>query len=257
MITFLFNRLLNFLFFFGAIFFVSCRTTEEIANRSSAEEIISAIQQQSPSISTMNAEGILTVENEEHSFNLSFELQYKNNDSLLLTLFGPFGISAGILQLTRDSFQLYNAIENRLIIASVHDKALETLLHFSADFPTILKLFFDENLSGTQPNIVTLSTTQDEITLSLVHNNSTEKFWFNNNEQAIVRFEKFNSANEILLKKTMKRFSSIKEKRFPNWIRTYFPQEHRTITISYNSLELNNTVQCSFTVPRNTEIIRR
>jgi hypothetical protein len=201
----------------------------------------------------MNAEGTMTMENEENSFNLSFELTYKNNDSMLLKLFGPFGISVGVLQLTRDSFQLYNAQEKRLIVASLHDKAFEALLHFSADFPTILKIFFDENFSEPQSNMLTLSTNEDEIVLS----HSTEKFWFDNVEQTIERYEKRNDANEILLEKTMKRFSFINETRFPFWIRTAFPKENRTITISYSNVEFDNPVQCSLTVPKNVEIIRR
>jgi len=88
----------------------------------------------------------MTIENEEQSFNLSFGLNYKNTDSLLLKMYGPFGISAGVLQVTRDSFQFYNALENRLIIASLHNKDFETLLHFSGDFNTIKKIFFEENL---------------------------------------------------------------------------------------------------------------
>ncbi|MBS4028248.1 MAG: DUF4292 domain-containing protein [Ignavibacteriales bacterium] len=235
----------------------SCRTTKEITKNFSREEIISSVQENAPSISTMRAKGTMTVENEEESFNLSFELEYKNDDSLLLRLYGPFGISAGILQLTRDSFQLFNAIDNRLIIASLHDKAFETLLHFSADFSTIQKIFFDENLNEVTSKNIELSNENDEIFLASRMNNGTEKFWFNTEEQTIERYQKLNPSNEPMFEKKLKRFSSINEKRFPYWIRSSFPKENRMITISYSDVELNVFVLCSFTIPKSAEIIRR
>ena len=43
----------------------------------------------------------------------------------------------------------------------------------------------------------------------------------------------------------------------PRLLRLIFPQEHRSVTISYNDVKLNEPVVCAFIPPKHAEVIRR
>ena len=220
------------------------------------EEILLTVQRQSLIPKTMSANGTITVETEQESYSGSFELSYDNRDSLLIRLFGPFGISVCALQITRDSFYLYNAFDSRVVIASLQDKAMETLLHFSGDFETIWKIFSSEHILFHKGDSLSVND-EGEIVLTTTNIQSPKKFWLNISSETLERCSEYSDEKRERLSKVMKRYTSIGEKKFPFWIRSSFPQQNRIITVSYDNIEFDKVVSCFLSIPKNTEVIHR
>ena len=238
------------------IVLLSCSPSKHLTKNFSLPEILSSLEKKSPEVSTLHGKGSIAIESETESFSGTFEVSIKHSDSLLLRLFGPFGIPGGTLLLTRDSFFLYNVMENRVVISSIHNDAVETLLHFSGDFETFAQLFSHETPTELNEHCL-LSLQENNILLSQTNGNELASFLYNTEEENISRYQRSSSNNEIIWEKQFDDFQNVNERSFAFWIRTSFPQEHRSLTISYSTVDFNQEVRCSFSFPKSVEIIRR
>ena len=83
-------------------------------------ELLDHIQNEQNKVSTLKAGCRISVDSEEFSGNFFAKVFYIKNDSLLLSVTGPFGIQGGTLFLGKERFIFYNQFSDELITRNVN-----------------------------------------------------------------------------------------------------------------------------------------
>jgi outer membrane lipoprotein-sorting protein len=96
------------------------------------------IQQQ---LESLSADGTIRIETPSFSQSGEFQLALRKPDTVQITVEGPFGIRVAQALITRESFQAYSALENKLYVAKTNPENLRKALRLDLEFDDILALF--------------------------------------------------------------------------------------------------------------------
>jgi hypothetical protein len=79
----------------------------------SFNELLDYIQAEENRLNTLEASCRISVDSEEFSGNFFANVYYIKEDSLLISVSGPFGVSAGTLFIGKERFIFYNQMTNK------------------------------------------------------------------------------------------------------------------------------------------------
>jgi outer membrane lipoprotein-sorting protein len=235
----------------------SCATnTSTFTNRSvSSAEVHEVVRANQARVQTATGEGTISIETPTMAQSGSFVLTLRKPDSLLVNLQGPFGIKVGSALLTRDSFQFYNSLENRLYIGQTTPNNLAKVLRVRIGFDDLLHLFmggiFQEkdlrapDQAGVEDNQFTyLYKTGDE----------SHKYYIDPHTLLITKIQYLDGQGKLLYEQRFVNFQSIDNILVPFIIRILQPTERRMVSVAYSDLNLNETnLQFSFSYPQNAK----
>lgn len=236
----------------SGVFIVSCAPSKSLSSLQllSAEDILHRVEERNRSITSLEAEGTLTIETPENSGSASFELQWKRPDSLWMEFTGPFGISLGRLQLSRERFVSYNTAENLRMSGRPDAKALESVFRVALSYDDAFEVF-----SGSFRGFVSAGANQN---VSVVDGQySLESPTAYGRKRLLVDGEtfittgitEFGADGRPIVIGTALRIEPVDGTSMPHLVRIIFPKQRRSLTMAYSTVRINGEFQKKFSFP--------
>jgi len=224
----------------------------------SAADVMSRVYARGSAVSSLQGNGSITIESPDGSASGSFDLSLKKPDSLLVDLHGPFGFHVGTLMLSRNRFLFYNRMENTALIGRPDGQTLNSLFRLHMEFDEILRSFTGEFAAPrATDSLEGESVENDSYVIRFRTERGTREYHIDGDEFVVESYRLLDSAGKPTVTGIASNTEEIDGVEMPKLVRVIFPKERRAVTIAYDDLALNTPVVCSFTVPKQAEVIDR
>ncbi|GEM_PF-3672481 len=124
----------NFLIFFTILLFViGCSQNEVIVQKPNlptesvipAERLIVKLEAKNRKVKSFSAKGEIFIDNDEFSTNFDFELKFKKNDSLLISVYGIFGMEIAQFLLGGKTYTYFDAFNNKVYTGKANNNVVK------------------------------------------------------------------------------------------------------------------------------------
>ena len=239
---------------------VGCATTPKpVVNEAiTVEDVQYRILQSSRTLHDFFAEGSITVSTPTMDQSAGFEIATRGKDSVMMSVYGPFGITIGTALFTRNEFTAYNALNNTVYRGSP-EKQMQML-------PMVKEIPFEliiSSLQGIHPFSASATidsfSVNDGTTYSFTHSyddGSFDRFIYHNDIRRITRCTRKNSAGTILWSVKYWYTYNSDSTIIPEQVEVSIPSKETTLLLEYGSVS-NDTLSMNFTIsyPDDAEII--
>ena len=229
--------------FLLAILFISACTTPKLdldINKVSFNELLDYIQGEEDWLKTLNASCRISVDSEEFSGNFFANVYYIKNDSLLLSVSGPFGVQAGKLFIGKNRFIFFNQMTNKFYNGSIKDFENKHLFQFPLKMKELINFFSaKENLPSMKIKEYTID--NDLYFINAENGKDSYKIWIDNSVGRIVKISLYEN-EKIILTREYGDFLSAGEVYFPRMIKMVRPLEKQAISVYYTNLSFNEKI---------------
>lgn len=242
------------------VMMVSGCTTERIRREMTLtpQQVLAEVNGRAQAMRTIQGEGTITIESQEGSHTVSFEVYLKKPDSVRVEFQGPFGLQIATLMVTPDSFLLYDRRENIAIKGIPRGESIQSLFKLNLEYEEIMDAFTGNFLVNSQ---------SDSLLKFAIHNGEYVFHYLNGDEVREYEIDGsyfFVSGYRVLDSKGTPRVYSMSQRPWevnlysmPSFVRIVFPEERRSITIVYDNIVFNVPVQCSVELPANIQVFAR
>ena len=217
------------------------------------------VNENSRRLATLVGSGVVTFDSPELAGTAAFSSTLKKPDSLLVTFEGPFGIDVGTFFLCKDSYVVYNSLENSVVTGDPHRTAVRSILPFELTNEQILNAFagiFPLPDADAAPTAYRVE--EEKFVLSYRCGEYACTFWVDPRYLLVTQYEMRTPDGEVLMQG---RASSLTEQngvRTARRIRIVFPAQQRQLSIAYSSLRINTPeTDFRFSIPANARRIVR
>ena len=234
-------------------------TTKLIRERTmSVENVLHYVHERDERIRTLQGNGTITIESPEGSTSGSFDARLKKPDSLRVEFGGPFGIRIGTLALSRERFLLYNRMENRAFVGKPDGSILQSMFRLKMRFDEILNAFTGEFPPASPSDSLYRFDVEDyQYVIRYRTAAGTKEYRIDGDAFIVTAYRVLGTDGRASLTGFSSRPDEADAIIMPRLLRVVFPKERRSVTISYDDVEVNGPVECSFTLPKQAEVIFR
>ncbi len=237
-----------------------CSATRESAvlRPMGADELFAQVRARNARVHTVQGSGLLTIESPEGAHNGGFEANVRKPDSVRVAVSGPFGVRAGTLLLSRDTFLYYNNLEHLAITGTPNGRALRSILPIRMQFDEILNALTGECPVAAAGDSL-LADSLDGKTYRLLYRTADGRKEYDiDGETFIVRgYRVYDRAGGALLTAESSRIRMSDSIPMPRLLRIVFPAQRRSVTIAYDAVDVNRPVDCAFTLPGDADVRRQ
>jgi len=224
----------------------------------SASDVMSRVYARGTAVFSLQGNGSITIEGPDGSASGSFDLSLKKPDSLLVDLHGPFGFHVGTLMLSRNRFLFYNRMENTALIGKPDGRTLNSLFRLHMEFDEILRSFTGEFAIPRSTDSLEGETVEnDAYVIRYRSERGTREYHIDGDEFVVESYRFLDSTGKPTITGIASNTENVDGVHMPKLVRVIFPRERRAVTIAYDDLALNTPVVCSFSVPKQAEVIDR
>lgn len=217
------------------------------------DDIVAMVQHRSTELISLHADGALytSVQGSKEQAQFSYSL-YKT-DSLLLTIYGPFGIVVGKLQATPDNFYYYDALNNESYEGEPTQENFERIVRIPLSQREMALL-----LRGEPPhNFADYNLVEPSATLPVynrVENGHTERLVFSRADRALIEYSRKDSKGTTLALVRYSNFTSESGFQLAQKVTFQFPQAQISVNLQCRSIEPNvENRHYSFSIPRDVK----
>ena len=239
------KKILNYFLIVTIFFSFSCTTKKIVSTYN-----LTNVENNYNGITTFFANGTIEIENKNSFYSATFELKFQNKDSLLLKIFGPFGITIAQFFFEKNSFQLYNSIENTLETGNIDSLKIENLFERKLTKENFISIFgmYNIDLKNIKTEIINGETFfVDEI-------QNKKNIFKLNFEENVFTNSMFLENNKKKLEQKFSDFDKIGNINFPNKIWTTFTENDLSIVVNYDDIKINETIDFDFVIPKNAKL---
>ena len=239
-----------------------CAPTKKIVKRErtlSANEALTLVRERNEKVKTLRGDGSITIESPEGSNNGSFDAMVKKPDSLCVELSGPLGIHVGSLFLSREQFIFYNRFENTAVVGKPDGKTLRSMFRLKMQFDEVIDAFTGEFPTVSKSDSLEGFSVNEEGFYVLMYRTAEGKKEYRIDGDAFIvaGYRVFDERGSVTINASAGNVDENDSLPIPRFLRIIFPHEHRSITIAYDDVAVNDPVECTFTIPKQAEIIQR
>jgi len=224
------------------LYFSAC-TSPKLAldtEKVSFNELLDYVQIEEKKLNTLKASCRISVDSEEFSGNFFANIYYINEDSLLLSVSGPFGVQAGTLFIGKERFIFYNQMTNKFYNGSVTDFENKNLFQFPLKMRELINIFAaKENLPSMKIEEYKIDDGLYFIKTSTSNNNY--KIWIDNSTGRIVKLSQHRD-DQTMLVREYGDFVSSGKFHFPRKIKMVRPNEKQAVSVFYTHLSINEEI---------------
>ncbi len=226
------------------ILLVSSCTTPKLAldtKKVTINELLDFIDAEQNKITTLQASCRISVDSEEFSGNFFASVYYTKNDSLLLSVSGPFGIQAGTLFVGRERFIFYNQITNKFYNGSIKDFENQNFFQFPLNLTELVHIFAaKERLPSMK--IVDFSIDDGLYLVEAENSEDQYTFWIDNTIGRITKISQ-KGKNEFITTREYGNFFHSDDLYFPRKISMIRLEEKQAVSIFYTRITLNEEIE--------------
>ncbi len=237
-----------FIIFFSMIL-ISCAGTQETKR----EEFQARFVGRQSDIQTLGAVGSVMMSFPQASNTARFKLSTVGTDSLLLEIYGPFGINIGKLYARQDYFLMLNTFNAEAYEGIPDEESLKAALNLPVSFYDFIRLFRNE--SPGEPDKFELMPQNPE-TIDLLFSNKSQKEFaefaiYSSEKKAIVQYQKQLEGEGAILNTFYSNFAEFSGKQLPKKIVFRFPKTDGSITFEIENYVVNEpySSRFSFSLP--------
>ena len=191
-------------------------------------------------IRTLQASCRISVDSEEFSGHFFADVFYTYNDSLLLSVTGPFGIQAGILFVGRDRFVFYNQMSNKFYSGTTKDFEQTKFFQFPLNLKELMNVFSGiENLPSMK--IKKYDIQDNFYYIEALHGNSTFLIWIDHQTGRIKKIT-VEEEGKVTFTREYSNFVQRDGTYFPKRIEMLRPEQNQAVSLFYTTLKLNETI---------------
>ncbi len=221
-------------------------------------EIFSHVRDRNARVQTLQGSGLLTVESPEGSHNGSFDVRVKKPDSVRIELRGPFGVQAGTLLLSRDTFLYYNRLENVAFTGKPNGRTLRSMFRLTMRFDEVLNALTGEfPIAGEADSLIAAAADDRGYHLRYHAGGETREYDIDGESFVVTGYRVFDRDGREVLTAESSRIRMSDSIPLPKLLRVVFPEEKRSVTIAYDDITVNRPTECAFTLPQQTEVITK
>ncbi len=220
------------------------------------ENVLQRVQMRNSAIHSLYGKGTISIKSPELSTSGSFVVSLKQPDSLLLSLHGPFGIHVGTLALTPERFRYYNSFEDNLLEGTPDSSTLLSILHVGMPVQQILSMFAGV-VPMTYDSLLRFSFTGDEYLMAFRKGTTVTEYRIDAGSFVVTYYLSKDRDDRVLVEAEQSQIQNADDILSPQSLRMSFPAIHRSFSLLYRHITLNEDVSCSFDVPEGTKIIQR
>jgi hypothetical protein len=230
------------LLFLITIFFIAC-TSPRLAldtEKVSFNELLDYIQSEEGQLNTLKASCRISVDSEEFSGNFFANVYYIKEDSLLLSVSGPFGVQAGSLFIGKERFIFYNQMSNKFYNGSVIDFENKNFFQFPLKMRELINIFAaKENLPSMK--IEEYKTDNGQYFIKANNGNHGYKIWIDNSTARITKLTQFKDERTNYVREYGD-FVNSGDFYFPRKIKMLRSEEKQAVSIYYTHLSINEEI---------------
>lgn len=225
----------------------------------SADKVLMLVRERNEKVTTLKGDGSITIESPEGSNNGSFDAMLKKPDSLCVELNGPFGIHVGSLFLSREQFIFYNRFENTAVVGKPDGKTLRSMFKLKMQFDEVIDAFTGEFPTVSKSDSLERFSVNDEGFYVLIYHTADGKKEYRIDGDAFIvtSYRVFDREGKAVVNASAGNVDEGDAIPVPRFLRIIFPREHRSVTIAYDDVAVNEAVECSFSIPKQAEIIQQ
>ncbi len=221
--------------------------------------LLQSVGEQESKIAALTGRGVLTFDSPELSGSASFEAVMKKPDSLLVMLEGPFGIDLGTFFLSRDTYVMYNSMENTVTTGTPSGASVRSVIPFELTHEQILNAFAGVfSLPSTEENMEGYTIDEDQFFLTFACGSNKCRYWVDPGYLLVTRYEMIDRNDEVVLEAKASAFIEQQGAVAARRLSLKFPKQNRQLSVAYSSLEINpSETNFRFTVPPGARKISR
>ena len=223
-------------------------------------EVLGRVAERNAAIGTLRGDGSITIESPERSSNGGFDLNLRKPDSVRVVLHSPFGITVGTLLLARERFVFYNSLDNSAYVGAPDGGTLGSMFNITLRFDEILRAFTGEfGAAGPGDSLERFGVESGEyVARYRSADGGASECRIDGDAFVVTSYRRFDASGKETLRATASDIDATDGKAaMPHLLRIVFPAEHRSITVSYDDVRVNDSVECAFELPAQAEIHHR
>jgi hypothetical protein len=190
----------------------------------------------------------------------SMELRLRKPDSLLVEIFGPFGVRVAKGFVTAESFTFYNNLDNTVAAGATDAAALRSMLHVPFDFPSLLDILSGTMSFGRLADSAAIAGAENGGVYTIArHAPGGERIEYDVDlsYDAVTRRTRKDPSGRILDEVTFRDFRKKQGMYLPTVISISRPNDDENVTLVYDQLSVNEfPLDFSFSYPKSAVRIR-
>lgn len=223
------------------LFLIGCTPSKEVnvSRLSSPDDVNRFYVEREKQIRTFTGSGNITIETPELSNNVSFTVTINRPDSLMIKLKGPFGISLGTLFITDNKFLFLNNVEKKILV-NMPFSTNDLVNIFTGSYGYSVMDYSNARLDFNGVNYLLENNTEAERKEMTIDG-------ANNNFLKLIHRDHY---GKVITEIYARSYENVDGVNLPYWMRIIFPKQHRSLTITYDEIKINNTVNFNLSLPR-------
>lgn len=191
-------------------------------------------------LESLSADGSLWIETPAFSQSGDFQLALRKPDSVQITVEGPFGIRVAQALITRERFQAYSTLENKLYVAKTSPENLQKALRLDLEFDDILALFTGGRVLEADRRAPDAAGTDGGDAFFLFRDgNRSRRYVVDPATLSIRKIQVLDRQGIMTFEQTFSDPTSFGELTIPKTARATLPQRRQIITLRYDGLRPN------------------
>ena len=231
---------LSFLF---AFYLIAC-TGPKLAldtEKVSFNELLDFIQNEQNKIETLRASCRVSVDSEEFSGNFFANVFYIKEDSLLLSVNGPFGIQAGTLFIGKERFIFYNQMTNKFFNGTIKDFEDQNFFQFPLKLKELINIFVGkENLPSMKIEEYNI---EDGMFLIQAQNGEEIYSIWTDNMTGHIKKLTTEKNDQVVYTREYSDFIKSENIYFPRKIKMVRPGEKQAVSLFYTHITINDDLE--------------
>lgn len=241
---------------------ISCSTTSEISEERflPADRLIKKLEGNRRKIKTFEGNGVLTINTPEISAKGNFEVIIKKPDSIMIAIYGPFGIDLAKAVVSDRNFMFYDVLQNTLYKGNMDQDILKRIFKVDLSFNDLIDAFagavnLTENLRQI-PKEYSFDNESYFLTYVDSVNSKNSYYVVNADDLAIKKFEIVLENINYQFKGNYKKFGTFEDVQIPYEIDVENKSMNQSVKIDYRNIKVNNEIKTLyFQYPKDAKII--
>jgi len=213
-----------------------------VTKSTSAEDVINILRHHNAAVTSFYGVGQITLETPDISNTAGVTVRVKKNDSLMVEISGPFGISVGAGLVTRNQFQFYNGIDNSLLEGEPTPESFRRVLRIPVAFDDILELFTGTVTIGraAEPGIIPSGIAKgDEYYIVYKSKKENIEYVIDLDKAVVSSFRRHDATGSLVEEVRFRDFKERDGSYVPTYITLRRPMEEQKLTVSYEVVKVN------------------
>lgn len=254
--------LISIMSIFSLLYIDGCIPSKPVQEEQlvSADRLIKRLEANRRKIKNFSGTGTITIKTSDINARSNFQVLIKRPDSVKVSFYGPFGIDLASALITRQNFQFYDVINNRLYKGKLKTGVMNDILKINISFEELLDLLTGSvNLTDKlrrEPDKYETDSDQYNLTYYDSSASTTSIYSIRRDDLGITDYKLNTFKGKSLVSAGYSNFRKLEDTPVPFLINVNELSNNQKIKIEYRSVDVNNEIgKLKLDIPNDAKII--